>query len=220
MTKLLTSTLYCALLLVMTGCSNLKTSELGPNIFEVPVETFDTNFELLSSDKPRLKVSRISIDAPKKGDFLTSMGIRISSSYARGSAPFQGSKRSYEAIYQLEENSDKLVREFLNPVFEIDPQSENKSHITAKIQLSTDLDQNDGCLGWHIVTKIAMSINIVSMDAITTKRDYIGSADSKACTGADMFPSAKVVNKHIRNALQNTLTKVLNDPKPLGVSNL
>lgn len=174
----------------------------GAGTHMVSVPPFEASSELKAAKKQRVKVASIDVAAPRKGEELFSSGLR-----RVGGVPI--GRREFYSTYLLVDDFEPVVRQALDHVFEIDPNSDKSAKVEATIKIDNYFTRSWWCQYWVTTTTVGMNITVTAKDGTKTQDHFDSDVEDKSCAIQFLFPSGGTISNNIQKAFQQMMLKTI-----------
>ena len=174
----------------------------GIERYKIDAPSLDDLEELEEAQPLRKRVSRIEVTAPRAGDFITDITVRIT----------QGSNVSvYQSHYTLKEDLEPVTREASRYLFEIDPGATHYAKVSVTTEAETELDKSSFCDPWVTAFTVNLKITEVAGDGSEVTSDHSGTEVESTCTSLFPLPFSSHIEDPLEEAFQQAVINAISE---------
>lgn len=196
----------------VTGCAGLYDvagDMRGHGEHLIPAPRITSTDALSALKDERIKVSKISVIAPNKGRRLWNGMVNVPRDlpWYMHAAGYVVVDKFY-AEYFFKENTHDAIRQGLDYLFEIDPNSEMSVTVLNDLTMKSFQSTMRSCESWQIQIQIQMKLefNFEWDDGESFKRAHYADSAGNSCPPyPTKFPSTEAVSQVIENAFTSLL---------------
>ncbi len=197
--------IYTIVLLGISSCELTKKTQRYQTR-EVHIGHLESNDRIRLASVDRLKVAKITVNAPRKGTKVLGMEATTTSrGLGHNSASWENA-----VTYVLQEDFEDEVQNVMAQLFKLDPNSDKTAIVNVKPKIDGYYGGRGWCHDWKTTTKFDLTIKILMRGVALSEIQRDSEIENSHCA-LDIFMSGDSIGEDLQKGLRSSIEEILKD---------